>query len=128
MFQQGYIYSTVEKKILELTMDSNQATATVAFQFNAYTGSIAVTSPIQLKEFLLAPIMQGVDTCVLSISQEQLWKAFETAGFNAKYGFANAFQLQKWLFCAYKIPTYLAVPTEINHQKREFEKHFDKYY
>ena len=113
------------------SMDSTDSTtATVAFTFNnAHKGSVAVTSPIQLKEFLLAPIVHSVETCVLSITQEQLWDAFEMAGFNAQYGFVNALQLQQWLFCAYKIPTNTSdIPTTRANQKREYENHFDKYY
>ena len=115
-------------------MDTNDSTndsttATVAFQLNTYKGSVAVTSPTQLKEFLLAPIVHSVETCVLAIAQAQVWNAFETAGFNAQYGFVNALQLQQWLFCAYKIPTNTAdIPTTAANQKREYEHHFDKYY
>ena len=104
--------------------------ATVAFQLNnAYNGSIAVTSPIQLKEFLLAPIIHKVDECVLSISQGQVWEAFETAGFNAKHGFVNSLHLSRWLFCAYKIPTGTTnIPTTAANQQRVFDNNFAKYY
>jgi len=109
--------------------DSTDSTATVAFQLNTYKGSIAVASPIQLKEFLLGPTIHGVDQCVLSISQEQLWEAFETAGFNAKHGFVNSLQLFRWLFCAYKIPmATINIPSTRINQKRVFENLYEKYY
>ena len=112
---------------MDISIDDS--TATVAFQLNSHKGSIAVKSPTQLKEFLLAPIVHSVETCVLAIAQAEVWDAFETAGFNAQYGFVNALQLQQWLFCAYKIPTNTTdIPLTRDNQKREYEHHFDKYY
>jgi hypothetical protein len=111
----------------DTSMDSDSA-ATIAFQLNTYNGSIAVTSPIQLKEFLLAPTIHQVDECVLSISQAQVWEAFETAGFNIEHGFVNSSQLFRWLFCKYKIPTNTTnIPTTAANQKRVFNNYFDKY-
>jgi hypothetical protein len=104
-------------------------TATVAFRLNAYKGSVAVTNPIQLKEFLLAPVIHGVDTCILSISQEQVWNAFENAGFNIEHGFTSSSQLSQWLFCQYKIPMATTnIPSTRINQKRVFENRYEKYY
>jgi hypothetical protein len=108
-------------------MDTSTA-ATVAFRLNAYKGSISVTNPIQLKEFLLAPVIHGVDTCILSISQEQVWNAFENAGFNIEHGFTSSSQLSQWLFCQYKIPANTVIPSTRINQKRVFENRYEKYY
>ena len=111
------------------TDSTDSITATVAFQLNTYNGSIAVTSPTQLKDFLLAPTIHKVDECVLSISQGQVWEAFETAGFNAKHGFVNSLHFSRWLLCAYKIPTNTTnIPTTAANQQSVLDHYFDKYY
>jgi hypothetical protein len=114
---------------MDTSTDTSTA-ATVEFRFNnAYKGSIAVTNPIQLKEFLLAPVIHGVHTCILSISQEQVWNAFENAGFNIEHGFTSSSQLSQWLFCQYKIPMATTnIPSTRINQKRVFENRYEKYY
>ena len=108
------------------TATTKQNSASIDFIFNnKCKGTVVVNTLAELKEFILAPEVHRVEGFSISLAQEKMWSALESAGLTEQC--SSRFHLYCWLECPYKIPLDVQIPLTAEEQAVAFE-HFDKYY
>ena len=101
-----------QEVLTDLSTGVKTQTALVEFTFNGFAGKMYIPHPIFLKELILTPKMHAVGSVTIEICPEQVWAAFNAAGFVTKFGFLNKLQVVNWAKCKYKINMNIDVPQE----------------
>ena len=103
-----------QEVLTDLSTGTKTKTALIEFTFNGFPGKMYIPHPIFLKELILTPKMHAVGSLTIEICPEQVWAAFNDAGFVTKFGFLNKLQVVNWAKCKYKIDMNVDIAQEQN--------------
>lgn len=103
-----------QEVLTDLSTGTKTKTALIEFTFNGFPGKMYIPHPIFLKELILTPKMHAVGSLTIEICPEQVWHAFNDAGFVTKFGFLNKLQVVNWAKCKYKIDMNVDIAQEQN--------------
>jgi len=101
--------------------------AAIDFQLNGLDGTVKVTNPTELKEFIIGPLVYGLN-CQINANRTQTWEEFKSANFDTTYGCHNSEQLMRWIACPYKLPLCAAIPHTREAQEIKYEGTVERYY